>query len=317
MILVAGIADENPTARVIEALEAIGAHHRVFDQRRAAGANIFIEIADADHGGAIGGTLTIEGEMLPLSDVTAIYLRLMDDNLLPDMAALAPQAHARQRCRRLHQLLLHFADVAPARTLNRPQDMGSNQSKPYQAHAIREIGFDIPKTVITNDPAVAREFIEHVWSEGGNVIYKSISGIRSIVQQVKRQDLARLATIRWCPTQFQHQVEGTDIRVHVVGQTVLAAAITSEATDYRYAGRQTGIEPMITGTELDATVRALCIQLTQRLDLPLAGVDLRRTPDGRYVCFEVNPSPAFNFYEQRTGLPIAAAIARYLAGETD
>ena len=51
--------------------------------------------------------------------------------------------------------------------------------------------------------------------------------------------------------------------------------------------------------------------------LPLAGIDLRRTPDGRYVCFEVNPSPAFSFYERRTGLPIAHAIARHLAGEAD
>jgi glutathione synthase/RimK-type ligase-like ATP-grasp enzyme len=59
------------------------------------------------------------------------------------------------------------------------------------------------------------------------------------------------------------------------------------------------------------------LQLAQRLELPLAGIDLRRTPDGRHVCFEVNPSPAFSFYEQRTGLPIAAAIARYLAADAD
>ena len=46
-----------------------------------------------------------------------------------------------------------------------------------------------------------------------------------------------------------------------------------------------------------------------------ASVDLRRTPQGRHVCFEVNPSPAFSFYERRAGLPIADCIARYLAGE--
>jgi len=33
------------------------------------------------------------------------------------------------------------------------------------------------------------------------------------------------------------------------------------------------------------------------------------------VCFEVNPSPAFSFYERRAGLPIAQCIARHLAGE--
>ena len=59
-----------------------------------------------------------------------------------------------------------------------------------------------------------------------------------------------------------------------------------------------------------------CIRLTERLRLPFAGLDLRRAPDGRFVCFEVNPSPAFSFYEAHTGLPIANAVARYLTGET-
>jgi hypothetical protein len=317
MILVAGIPDEGPTARVVEALEAIGANYRVFDQRRAADADIKIEIADAEGGGAIGGTLTIDRETIRLDEVTAIYLRVMDDNLLPEVASLPLEAPERRHCRRLHELLVRFADIAPGRVLNRPCDMTSNQSKPFQAHAIRAEGFDIPKTVITNDPAVARDFIESAWADGGNVIYKSVSGIRSIVQTVTKHDLTRLDRIRWCPTQFQRRVPGTDIRVHVVGTTALAAAITSEATDYRYAVRDTGVAPTIARTELNAETRTRCIRLAERLRLPLAGIDLRRKPDGRQVCFEVNPSPAFSFYEPHADLPIAAAIARYLAGEAD
>ena len=86
-------------------------------------------------------------------------------------------------------------------------------------------------------------------------------------------------------------------------------------TDYRYAARDTGVEPEIVACELDAPVRAKCIGLAERLRLPLAGIDLRRTPEGRHVCFEVNPSPAYSFYERRAGLPIANCIARYLAAE--
>lgn len=317
MILVAGIADEGPTARIVEALEAIGANYCVFDQRHAAEANIQIEIADETGGGAIAGVLTIGSETIRLEEVGAIYLRLMDDNLLSDVECLPLDAPARLHCRRLHELLVCFAGIASGRILNRPCDMSSNQSKPFQAHAIRAEGFDIPETLITNDPAAAREFIESAWADGDGVVYKSVSGVRSIVQTVTKHDLGRLDHIRWCPTQFQRHVPGTDIRVHVVGATVLAAAITSEATDYRYAVRDTGIEPIIAGVELDAETRARCIGLSHRLRLPLAGIDLRRKPDGRLVCFEVNPSPAFNFYEARAGLPIAAAIARYLAGDAD
>jgi hypothetical protein len=42
---------------------------------------------------------------------------------------------------------------------------------------------------------------------------------------------------------------------------------------------------------------------------------LKVTQDNRVYCFEVNPSPAFSYYEANTGKPIAQAIAAYLAGE--
>ena len=317
MILLAGIPDERPLALVIEALEGSGADHRVLDQRRATAADLTLEIGDAARGGAIGGTLALEGESISLDAITAIYLRLMDHRFVPGIEELPPDSDAHAHCHRLHELLHCFADVAPARVLNRPSDSASNHSKPFQAQAIHAAGFDIPETLITNEVAAAREFIERVWSEGGAVIYKSVSGVRSIVQRVGKRDLARLDRIRWCPTQFQRYVAGADIRVHIVGRSAFAAAITSDATDYRYAARDTGIEPQIVACELDPATRAKCVALAERLNLPLAGIDLRRTPEGSYVCFEVNPSPAFSFYEQRANLPIAASIARYLAGDAN
>ena len=52
------------------------------------------------------------------------------------------------------------------------------------------------------------------------------------------EGLARLAQIRWSPTQFQAFVDGINVRLHTVGATVFATAIQTEATDYRYAHRQ-------------------------------------------------------------------------------
>jgi hypothetical protein len=314
MILVAGIPEERPTAAVIDALDAIGAEYRVFDQRQAAACAMAWEIADAAAGGRIDGTLALAGEAIPLTRIEGMYVRMMDASFLPGMdeARNGQRAH----CLELHEMLSQFADIAPGRVLNRPGDMGSNHSKPYQAQMIRGAGFDIPEALITNDPPSARSFIEQAWADGRDVIYKSVSGVRSIVQRVQEADLDRLDRIRWCPTQFQWRVCGTDIRVHVVGQTAIAASISSDATDYRYASRQTGEPPVIATVDIGADVRARCVRLSQRLNLPLAGIDLRRTPDGRYVCFEVNPSPAFTFYEQ-PDTSIAACIARYLARDAD
>jgi len=187
--------------------------------------------------------------------------------------------------------------------------MGSNSSKPYQAQLIAQHGFAIPETLITNDPALVREFC----ARHQQVIYKSISGLRSIVQEVAPIDLERLEHIRWCPTQFQAFVAGTNVRVHVVEREVFATKILTEVTDYRYATRQGG-EAELSAVELSDDLAERCIRLAQALELPFAGIDLKITPDDEVFCFEVNPSPGFSYFENNTGQPIALSVARYLSG---
>src|SRR5204863_7380639 len=128
--------------------------------------------------------------------------------------------------------LWRWLDIAPSRVLNRAYAMASNSSKPYQAQVIRGCGFDVPETLVTNDPVLALEF----HARHSRVVFKSTSSVRSIVHELDAAALARLEHIRWCPVQFQAFVEGVDVRVHVVGEEVYATRVCSAATDYRYAG---------------------------------------------------------------------------------
>jgi hypothetical protein len=61
-----------------------------------------------------------------------------------------------------------------------------------------------------------------------------------------------------------------------------------------------------------APVADRCCRLTADLGLAVAGLDLRRTPDGTWYCFEVNPSPGFTYYEYMTGAPLTEAVASLL-----
>jgi glutathione synthase/RimK-type ligase-like ATP-grasp enzyme len=65
--------------------------------------------------------------------------------------------------------------------------------------------------------------------------------------------------------------------------------------------------------ELDAELADRCRTLSRALGLEVAGLDLRQSPDGDWYCFEVSPSPAFTYFQARTGQPIDLAIARMLA----
>ena len=201
-----------------------------------------------------------------------------------------------------------LADSASALVVNRPSASATNGSKPYQQQIIRRHGFAVPDTLVTTVPEEARRFYE---LHRDRVIYKSISGVRSIVTKMTPADLPRLEQVRRCPTQFQRYVPGVDIRVHTVGDRAFATEIRSEATDYRYAGRQ-GSTVTLRAAELPGDVAERCLRLADALGLVLSGIDLRRTPAVEYCCFEVNTSPAFTFFQAQTGQRIGEAVVDLL-----
>ena len=224
---------------------------------------------------------------------------------MPAIARAGENSDLWRRALELGDLLLSWAELTPALVLNRPSAMASNDSKPCQSSWIESLGFRIPETLITTDPAAAGQFCE----EHERVIYKSISGVRSIVTRVTYQHLAKLDDVVFCPTQFQEYIPGMEYRVHVVGDKIFASAIRSEADDYRYASENV----QISACEIPSEIGDRCRNLAASMKLTLAGIDLRCTPEGTWYCFEVNPSPGFNTYEECTGQPIAQAVARLLS----
>ncbi len=305
MILLGGIPSERPVAMLTDALDELGAPYRLFDQRRCAGCAFAFEIGTD----GVSGTLELHGEIFDIAAFAAIYFRLMDDRILPELENEPEGSPARRHSRALHDALYRWIEVADARVVNRSDPQGSNSSKPYQAQLIASHGLSVPETLITTDPAEVLAFRRlH-----GSIIYKSMSGVRSIVRQLNEADVPRLGTIGWCPVQFQALVPGNDVRVHVIGDVVHATEILSDVTDYRYA-RQQGGTTELRAIELPRDLAARCIALTAGLGLVFAGIDLRIGPDGEATCFEVNPSPAFSYYQANTDQPIATTLARYLAG---
>ena len=305
MILLCGIRSEGPMAMVARELDRLGTPVCWFDQRKSLEMRLELEV----DGRGVHGRLEGPGGGVALDDVRAVYVRTMDDRLLPEVETLSMDAPERLHVRSCHDRLLAWLEATPARVVNRGSTQASNASKPYQSQLIVEAGFSVPQTLISNDPAAVLEFR----AGHGRIVYKSMSGVRSIVKVMTDLDAERLERIRWCPVQFQEYVEGVDVRVHTVGDEVFAARVTSWAVDYRYSGRSGAPDPLIEATALEASLADRCRRLAARMGLELAGIDLRIRPNGEVVCFEVNPSPAFSYYEERTGLPIAAAVARHLA----
>lgn len=239
------------------------------------------------------GIMIVRGARHDLREVTGILVR--------------PPANADPA---IYGAIAGWVETTSAATLNRLSSAASNRSKPYQLALLHAAGFNVPDTLVTTDPSAVLAFK----SEHGRLIYKSVSGVRSIVKIFEVNDEKRLQDIESCPTQFQQYIAGVDHRVHVVSGTVFSIRIDSPSVDYRYAS-MTGESSSMTSVTLPAAVAARCRRVTTELGLELAGIDLRLDEHGRWWCFEVNTAPGFIWFEQQTGQPIAEAIARRLAPE--
>jgi hypothetical protein len=300
VILLWGIPDERPLARVIEELELLGAPWQMLDQRdeRASTGELTFERR-------LHATVSTGGRVVPLDAVTAVYHRCQDPRGLLQLAVTESPGPEWSHILSIEDLLLSWLELTRALVVNRPSDMGSNSSKPYQLASIAASGFRTPETLVTTDPGAAEAF----WKRHGEVVYKSVSGVRSIVARMRPEDRDRLADVRSCPTQFQQFITGVDYRVHVVRERLFVTRIESDVDDYRYAGAS---PPTLAACDVDDRLAQQCVKMCAAMGLHLAGIDLRLTPRGDWYCFEVNPSPAYTYYEDATGQPIAAAIAQLL-----
>jgi glutathione synthase/RimK-type ligase-like ATP-grasp enzyme len=305
MILVAGGLADSVTEFVCARLAERGYAYRLLDLGHyPARHRVMWRWRDGHPEGTIAGP----DWRLDLADISGVYVRFLGpEGRLPlnadvDTAdALRAEADAG---------LMALLEDLPCPVVNRVAGGMSNNSKPYQALLLRRAGLRVPPTLVTNDAAAARAF----HSEHRAVIYKSISGVRSIVRRLEPDDLSRLELLRNGPAQLQAYIAGDNVRVHTVADRVFAVRIRSEAVDYRYAhcdGLTMEMEP----TPLPHAVEKACLAIARELNLLFAGIDLKVTPDGDWYCFEVNPCPGFLYYERHSHLPISAALADLLRGE--
>lgn len=195
---------------------------------------------------------------------------------------------------------------------NRAADEAAHR-KPLQWAVAQEVGLRLPRTLVTNRPEAARKFIEEVGL--GRTIFKAFLASLDAWREtrlVEQGDLDKLDAVRFAPVIFQEYVEGVDLRIAAVGDRMFAAEIDARATSYPFDMRMVIGEATMQGVTLPRKVQSALLKLQRKLGLTYGAIDMRRTPDGEYIFFEVNPAGQWHFVEQRTGLQISQAVADLL-----
>jgi hypothetical protein len=302
VILVCGGLADTVTELVCARLATCGYPYRLLDLGRYPA-----DSKSSGTGAAPFPVATCPDWSVDLDELTGVYVRYLgsEGRMPPEDVepGVAPTLYS--ECDTGLMVLL---EDLPCTVVNRLGGGMSNNSKAYQALLVRQCGLLTPDTLVTNDPTEAQRFYE---DHGGDVIYKSLSGIRSIVRRLETAQLSRLSLLRYGPAQFQSLIPGQNVRVHTVGDQLFATRIHSQAIDYRYASRE-GHKVEMEAMTLPSAVAESCLRVARQLNLLMTGIDLKETPAGDYYCFEVNPCPGFLYFEKYSGQPISMALADLL-----
>jgi len=243
------------------------------------------------------------GRSISYDQIDAVYWRNYNGILGPVLPDPEQAWIAQNDARGLFE---SFLAQLPARWVNGWNAYRLHQTKPVQLARVAALGVELPATLLANDPQAVQAFVErHPRS-----IVKPVQG-GDYTQPLTAANLQpeNLLNLRWAPITVQAEVPGTNVRVFVAGEQVLACEVRTGQLDYR---EDPQAELLI--HELPAAMQETCRRIARELELLWTGIDFRLTPEGRYVFLEANPSPMFLGFEAQTGLPLTAALAELLVG---
>ena len=316
MILILTKAGDSHAEHVAALLRGRGARFARFDPGDVAAARVVLGLGA---GGKRSRISTSDGE-LDLGEVSVAWLRRPSAPRAHD--AVAVVAMRRYAALELELMLDGLWEALDCAWLpGRHMDVRRADHKVKQLELASAVGFSVPPSLITTDP---RELVAFFDEHGGALISKLASPAvfwtepRVAVRYTQLVTVADLgyatSMLQYAPMLFQPCIaKELEVRVTIVGEQVFAAEVhTQQNARTQIDSRTDFVRTHYEAHTLPPAIEACCRAITARSGLSYATIDLILTPDGEYVFLELNPNGQYLWVEQRTGLPISAAIVDLL-----
>ncbi len=253
-----------------------------------------------DLSAVVSGTARVLAGGFDLANADAVLVRTMPEGSLEQIVF---------RMDALHTLVR-----AGTRVVNTPYALETAIDKLQSLSRLAASGLEVPRTIVAERVADARAIFDTL---GEDVVLKPIFGSegRGIVRCTTidgfRSELAKLADERrvaYAQEFVAH--EGEDIRALVLGEEVVAAmrrvAPRGEwITNVACGGRAEAIE-------LPDDLADLAVKAATLVGAEIAGVDLVRAADGRWLVLEVNAVPGWRMLAEVTEEDIAARVLDFV-----
>jgi glutathione synthase/RimK-type ligase-like ATP-grasp enzyme len=214
--------------------------------------------------------------------------------------------------------------LSHCRWVNPPSSIRRAESKVSQFYLARRIGFDMPKTLITNSAEKARAFFRQV---GERMVAKKIyshgiahrDGSASLLVTKLIEDISTipLDQLKYCPCIFQEYIEKQlDLRVTVIGRDLFAVGIESQSlaktkVDWR-AGLTDALRLKHTPFEIPQSLASKCFRMLSLYGLLFGAFDFAVTGDGRCVFLELNPNGQWLWLQALTPFDMVGSMCDLL-----
>jgi glutathione synthase/RimK-type ligase-like ATP-grasp enzyme len=261
-------------------------------------------------------SITLDDRRIDGAGVTAAYFRRPGEpEVDPGIADPSERSYASTEWSALLKSL--YARLG-AKWLNAPSAIVAAEDKPLQLMLAESLGFNVPESLVTNDPEAFEAFLAEHAAVAKPLRQALLDGETEKVIFTSRIDRAKARdprAIAMAPMILQREVaKRSDIRVTVVGNRVFAASIESQGSaasegDWRQGD---GAALPHAAIQLPEAVHEQCVELVRAMNLLYGAIDLIHGQDGEYWFLEINPNGQWAWIETRTGQPIAAAIVDML-----
>jgi hypothetical protein len=248
----------------------------------------------------------IDGSELDLDSISGLWWRRPE---IPNVGHLGNVDFATVREMECSEAIFGALEAFVPNAFNTLASSRSAGRKIVQLNQAKKRGFRIPNTMVTNSPELARAFCE---SQAGEIIYKIFRSPSTgffPTRTMVSGDMPDLDTLKHCPCIFQERICGIfDLRITIVGDDIFAAKVDLDQYPDLIDTRA-----LTTGWEnyqLPASVSHMLLELVRSHGLVYCTVDMRVTPAGDYVFFEINPEGQYLWTEIEADIPISRAIAK-------
>ena len=200
--------------------------------------------------------------------------------------------------------------------VNHPMATYKAEHKAVQLSVAHSIGFDVPRTVITNAAAgigAAARGASKVAVKGLDTVLVWHDGLETFgYTTLIDTDLAKRSNVSSAPLIAQEALEEKlDLRVTVVGKHVFCASVTDGGDPIRGDWRLSKPGAAFKAFDLPPDIERKCAELCKSLGLVFGAIDLA-LQNGVYYFLEINPTGEWGWLVDQANLPIDQAITGVL-----